>query len=343
HLLYFTSTSNSLGNTNITLTFEPGTNPDIAAVQTQARVQLAEPRLPAEVTQQGISVFKQSPGNVMVVALRSADGRLDSFALNNILATQVVDQIERLDGVASANQWGSEYAMRIWLDPDKLHALGLSATQVLDAVRNQNLQVAAGSIGAMPSVPGQLLSVPVTTRGRFTTAAQFENIIVRANANGTTVRLRDVAKVELAPYQYGHDLRVDGVPIAGFSISVLPGANSLAVAREVEARMRQLQSTFPPGVSWFIPFDQTQFITISIREVAYTLAGAVILVFITMLFFLQSFRATLIPTLVMPVALMGAFIGMYVAGFSINTLSLFGVVLAIGIVVDDAIVVIESV
>ncbi len=343
HLLYFTSTSNNLGNSNITLTFEPGTNPDIAAVQTQARVQLAEPRLPAEVNAQGISVFKQSAGNVMVVALRSTDGRYDSWALNNIMASQVVDQIERVDGVATANQFGSEYAMRIWLDPDKLHAYGLSATQVLDAVRNQNLQVAAGSIGAMPSVPGQLLSVPVTTQGRFTSPEQFENIIVRAAENGTTVRIKDVAKVELAPYQFGHDLRIDNVPIAGMGINVLPGADALAVERAVKARMTQLQSTFPPGVSWFVPFDQTQFITISIAEVAYTLAGAVFLVFVTMLVFLQSFRATIIPTLVMPVALMGAFIGMYIAGFSINTLSLFGVALAIGIVVDDAIVVIESV
>src|SRR5579875_704198 len=343
HLLYFTSTSNNLGSSNITLTFEPGTNPDIAAVQTQARVQLAEPRLPAEVNQQGIYVFKQSAGNVMVVALRSTDGRYDSWALNNIMASQVVDQIERVDGVATANQFGSEYAMRIWLDPDKLHAYGLSATQVLDAVRNQNLQVAAGSIGAMPAVPGQMLSVPVTTQGRFTSPEQFENIIVRADVNGTAVRVRDVAKVELAPYQFGHDLRIDGTPIAGMGINVLPGADSLAVERAVKARMRQLEASFPPGVSWFVPFDQTQFITISIKEVGYTLAGAVVLVFVTMLVFLQSFRATIIPTLVMPVALMGAFIGMYVAGFSINTLSLFGVALAIGIVVDDAIVVIESV
>ena len=343
HLLYFTSTSNNLGSSSITLTFEPGTNPDIAAVQTQARVQLAEPRLPAEVNQQGISVFKQSPGNVMVVALRSDDGRLDSFALNNILATQVIDQIERIDGVASAGQWGSEYAMRIWLDPDKLHAYGLSPTQVLQAVQSQNLQVAAGSIGAMPALPDQLLEAPVTTQGRFTSAEQFANIIVRADTNGTTVRVKDVAKIELAPYSYGHDLRINGAPIAGFSISVLPGADSLAVVHAVEARMTELAATFPPGVTWFVPFDQSQFITISIREVVYTLAGAVFLVFLTMLIFLQSFRATIIPTLVMPVALMGAFIGIYVAGFSINTLSLFGVALAIGIVVDDAIVVIESV
>jgi len=312
-------------------------------VQTQARVQLATPRLPADVNAQGISVFKSSQNQVLVIALKSDDARLDSDALNNILASQVIDQITRVDGVAAASQFGSEYAMRIWLNPDKLHAYGMSATQVLATVRDQNVQFAAGSVGALPALPGQQLSVPVNTQGRFNSPAQFENVIVRADSNGTTVRLRDVASVELAPYQYGRDLRIDNLPIAGFGIQMLPGADALQVAQRVEARMRELQRTFPSGVSWFLPFDQTKFITISIREVVLTLAGAVVLVFITMLTFLQSFRATLIPTLVMPVALMGAFIGMYVVGFSINTLSLFGVALAIGIVVDDAIVVIESV
>ena len=343
HLLYFTSTSNDKGSSSITLTFAPGTNPDIAAVQTQARVQLAEARLPAEVNQQGISVFKQTPGNLMVVALKSDDGRYDSQALNNILSSQVLDQIQRVNGVGNTNQFGSEYAMRIWLNPDKLHAYGLSATQVLAAIQDQNVQFAAGSIGAQPAVPGQQLALTVTTQGRFTTPQQFENIILRANQDGTTVRLGDVAQVDLAPFAYGLDLRLDGVPIAGFGISALPGANALHVEEAVKARMRQLQATFPPGVSWFTPFDQGQFITISIEEVVFTLGGAVLLVFVTMLIFLQSFRATLIPMLVMPVALMGAFMGMYMAGFSINVLSMFGVVLAIGIVVDDAIVVIEAV
>jgi multidrug efflux pump len=343
HLLYFTSTSNDKGNSNITLTFAPGTNPDIAAVQTQARVQLAEARLPSEVTQQGISVFKQTPGNLMVVALKSDDGRLNSQALNNILSSQVIDQIQRVNGVGNTNQFGSEYAMRIWLNPDKLHAYGLSATQVLASIQDQNVQFAAGSIGAQPAVPDQQLALTVTTQGRFNTPQQFENIILRANQDGTTVRLKDVAKVALAPFSYGLDLRLDGTPIAGFGVSALPGANALHVEEAVKARMRQLSSTFPPGVSWFTPFDQGQFISISIREVVLTLGGAVFLVFLTMLIFLQNIRATLIPMFVMPVALMGAFIGMYVAGFSINVLTLFGVALAIGIVVDDAIVVIEAV
>jgi multidrug efflux pump len=343
HLLYFTSTSRSNGSSQITLTFDTGSNPDTAAVQTQNRVSLAVPRLPAEVTQQGISVFKSSPANALVVALRSDDGSLDSFALNNILASRVTEQLARLPGVAATQQWGSEYAMRIWLNPDKLHAYGMSPALVLDTVRSQNVQFAAGSIGALPAVPGQRLSVAVSTQGRFSSPEQFENIILRAEPNGTTVRLRDVASVTLAPFQFGNDLRIDNRPIAGVGIQMLAGADALAVARAIRARMDQLAPSFPPGVSWFEPFDATQFINISIREVVYTLIGAVALVFIVMLVFLQSFRATLIPTLVMPVALMGAFVGMYTVGFSINTLSLFGVALAIGIVVDDAIVVIESV
>ncbi|HTT03154.1 MAG TPA: efflux RND transporter permease subunit [Steroidobacteraceae bacterium] len=342
-LLYFTGTSSSQGSSQITLTFQPGTNPDIAAVQTQARVQLALPRLPADVSAQGISVYKSSPTNVVVVALKSDDGRLDSWALNNILATQIIDQITRINGVGATQQWGSEYAMRIWLNPDKLHGYGLSATQVLNTVRDQNVQIATGAVGAPPSLPEQQLSVPVNTQGRFSTPEQFENMIVRADPNGTTVRLGDVASVQLAPYQFAHDIRVDDLPIAAFGIQLLPGADALQVFEAVKARMAQLQSTLPAGVSWFVPVDMTRFITISIREVAFTLAGAVALVFITMLIFLQSFRATIIPTLVMPVALMGAFIGIYAVGFSINTLSLFGVALAIGIVVDDAIVVVECV
>jgi multidrug efflux pump len=342
-LLYFTATSNSAGSCSITLTFEPGTDPDIAAVQTQNHVSLALPRLPSEVTQQGISVYKAAAGSVLVVALRSDDGSLDSFALNNVLASRILDPIQRVNGVGAAQQWGSEYAMRIWLNPDKLHALGMSPQLALDTVRAQNVQFASGSIGALPAVHGQQLSIAVNTQGRFSSPEQFENIILRADPNGTTVRLRDVASVELAPYQFREELRIDGAAIAGFSVQVLPGADALDVVKRIRKRMGELESSLPPGVSWFVPIDATQFITISIREVVLTLIGAVVLVFIVMLVFLQSFRATLIPTLVMPVALMGAFMGIYFVGFSVNTLSLFGVALAIGIVVDDAIVVVESV
>jgi multidrug efflux pump len=343
NLLYFTSTSNSAGGMQITLTFATGTDPDIAAVQTQNRVAVAQPRLPAEVIQQGITVAKANAGFAFALAIKSDDGSLNSLQLNNILATRVIDQINRVSGVGATNQFGSEFAMRIWLNPDKLHGFNLAANDVLDKVRQQNVQFASGTIGSQPAQKGQALVASVNAEGRFSTPEQFENIILRADPNGTTVRLRDVARVELGPATYGRDTRLDGKPIAAFAVQVLPGADTLDVARRVKAKMDELLPTLPPSVSWFTPFDSTTFITISIHEVMYTLIAAVALVFLTMLIFMQSFRATLIPTLVVPVALLGAFIGMKVFGFSINQLSMFGMALAIGIVVDDAIVVIESV
>ena len=342
-LLYFTSSSSSDGSVSISLTFETGTDPEIAAVQTQNRVTLAEPRLPVEVIQQGIVVAKSTAGFLMAVTIRSKDGSLDSGQLNNILASRILDQLQRIPGVGSANQFGSEYAMRIWLSPDKLHAYNLSPTHVLEVVRDQNVQFPAGSIGSDPAVPGQQFSAPVTAEGRFTKVEQFENIILRAEADGSSVRLRDVARVVLGPAAYGFDVRYNDDPVAGVGVQLLPGANALEVARRVKAKMAELAPTLPAGVEWFIPYDSTAFILVSIKEVLITLVAAVVLVFIVMLVFLQSIRATLIPTLVVPAALMGAFIGMYAAGFSINQLTLFGMVLAIGIVVDDAIVVIEAV
>ncbi|HTV77422.1 MAG TPA: multidrug efflux RND transporter permease subunit [Steroidobacteraceae bacterium] len=343
HLLYFTSTSNSKGNANVTLTFDTGTDPDTAVVQTQNRMTTATPRLPAEVNALGLTVQKASTSNVIVLALQSTDGSMNSYELSNLLATRVLDQIQRINGVANVQQFGSEYAMRIWLNPDRLHAYGISPAQVLATVQSQNVQVAAGSIGAVPTVPNQQLSINVSVPGRFTSLEQFENIILRTDPNGTTVRLKDVARLELGPYTYGLDDKVDGKPIAGCGIAVLQNADVLKVVQAIRNRMNELQRSFPPGVTWITPFDATRFISVSIREVAYTLVGSVVLVFLVMLVFLQNIRATLIPTLVMPVALLGAFVGIYAVGFSINTLSLFGVALAIGIVVDDAIVVIESV
>jgi multidrug efflux pump len=342
-LLYFTSSSNSAGGMQITLTFETGTDPDIAAVQAQNRVALAAPRLPAEVIQQGITVAKANAGFAFALAIKSDDGSLNSLQLNNVLATRVIDQVNRVTGVGATNQFGAEFAMRIWLNPDKLHGLNLAASDVLDKVREQNVQFASGSVGAQPALPGTPMIASVMAEGRFNTPEQFENIILRADPTGTTVRLRDVARVELGPASYGRDTRLDGKPVAAFAVQVLPGADTLDVARRVKAKMDELLPTLPPGVSWFTPFDSTTFITISIHELMYTLIAAVVLVFLTMLVFMQSLRATLIPTLVVPVALLGAFIGMKIFGFSINQLSMFGMALAIGIVVDDAIVVIESV
>jgi len=343
HLLYFSSTSSSSGSSTITLTFDTGTSPDIAQVQTQNRLSLALPRLPAEVTAQGVTVAKANPGFLLVIALKSDDGSQDSYALNNVIASRLLDPLQRVPGVGSATQFGSEYAMRIWLNPAKLQGYGLAPSAVLNAVRTQNVQFAAGSVGSEPLVAGQGMSATVLAEGRFTTPSQFEDVILRTNTDGTTVRLKDVARVELGAFQYGRDTQLDNQPVAGVAVQLLPGANALAVAEAVKARMVSLQTSLPPGVSWFVPYDSTDFIHISINEVVKTLVEAMILVFIVMLVFLQNLRATLIPTLVVPVALMGAFIGMYAFSFTINQLTLFGMVLAIGIVVDDAIVVIENV
>src|SRR6266702_6958550 len=343
NLLYFTSNSASDGSAQITLTFENGSDPDTAAVQTQNRVSLAEPRLPVEVTQRGIRIAKTSAGFLAAVALRSSPGGPDQAELNNIVASRILDPIQRIQGVGSVGQSGSEYGMRIWLDPDKLRGYNMSAASVLSTVRQQNVQFAAGAIGLQPAIPGQQFSATVTTEGRFTSPQQFENILLRTDPNGAAVRLKDVARVGLGQSQYGSDARVGDIPVSAFYIQLLPNANALAVMKAVRTKLAALAPSFPPGVSWFVPFDSTTFIRIAIREVIVTLVEAVALGFIVMLVFLQSFRATIIPTLVVPVALMGSMVGMHFVGFSINQLTLFAMVLAIGIVVDDAIVVVEAV
>ncbi|HEX5122796.1 MAG TPA: multidrug efflux RND transporter permease subunit [Rhodanobacteraceae bacterium] len=343
HLLYFSSTSSSSGGSNISLTFETGTDPDIAQVQVQNKVALATPRLPSEVVQQGVVVAKANAGFLEVVALRSTNPAIDRNALNDIVGSRVLDQISRIPGVGSTQQFGSEYAMNIWLDPDKLHGYGLSASNVLQAVQAQNVQFAAGTIGGQPSLPTQGFTATVSAEGRFSSPEQFENIILRANPDGTTVRLKDVARVAFGAFTYGFDTQWNGKPTGAFAIQLLPGANALQVAKLVQAKMDELQPSFPAGVTWFLPYDSTTFVKVSIKEVVKTLAEAIVLVFVVMLIFLQNFRATLIPTLVIPVALLGTFLGMWVIGFTINQLTLFGMVLAIGIVVDDAIVVIENV
>ncbi|HVK53109.1 MAG TPA: multidrug efflux RND transporter permease subunit [Pseudoxanthomonas sp.] len=343
NLLYFSSSSNSNGGASITLTFQTGTDPDIAQVQVQNKVALAQPRLPTEVVQQGVVVAKANAGFLMVAALRSTNPSVDRNQLNDIIGSRVLDQIARIPGVGNTQQFGSEYAMRIWMDPNKLQGFGLSTTEVLTAIRGQNVQFAAGSIGADPAPEGQGFTATVTTEGRFTSPDQFENIILRADADGTTVRLKDVARVGIGATSYGFDTQWNGAPTGGFAVMLLPGANALNVAGAIRAKMDELQPSFPQGVTWFSPYDSTSFVRISIEEVVKTLFEAVVLVFLVMLIFLQNIRATIIPTLVIPVALLGTFLGMTVIGFTINQLTLFGMVLAIGIVVDDAIVVIENV
>ncbi|TAL72931.1 MAG: multidrug efflux RND transporter permease subunit [Rhodanobacter sp.] len=343
HLLYFSSSSASNGRSHITLTFATGTDPDIAQVQVQNKVALATPRLPSEVTQQGVVVAKANSGFLMLVALKSDNPSINRDRLNDIVGSRVLDQIARVPGVGNTQQFGAEYAMRIWLNPDKLQGYHLSATQVLAAIKEQNVQFAAGSIGADPALPGQGLTATVNAEGRFTSPDEFRDIILRANPDGTTVKLGDVATVGFGPQTYGFDTTYNGKPIGAFAIMLLPGANALDVSTAVRAKMDELAASFPAGVTWFTPYDSTTFVNISIDEVVRTLIEAVILVFLVMLLFLQNIRATIIPTLVIPVALLGTFLGMLVLGFTINQLTLFGMVLAIGIVVDDAIVVIENV
>src|SRR5690348_7931473 len=342
NLLYFTAQS-SFGQAQITLTFATGTNPDIAAVQTQNRVSLAEPLLPAEVTQQGIRVNKSSSGFLAAIALRSGPGGPDAVQLNHLVASRVLDSIQRISGVGSATLFGSDFAMRIWLNPDKLHAYGLSAADALNAVRGQNIQIASGSVGAAPAIEGQGTTATVTTQGEFNSVQQFRNILLRTNPNGTSVHLGDVATIGLGMQNYAFATKVNGTPVAAFGIQALPDANALQVMKSVNAEMARLQQSFPPGVTWFTPVDSTLFINAAIHDVMITLLEAIGLVFIVMLIFLQSFRATLIPMLVVPTALLGAAIGVYALGYSINQLTLFAMVLAIGIVVDDAIVVVEAV
>jgi len=343
NLLYFTSQSASDGSCTITLTFQNGTNPDIAAVQTQNRVSLAQPRLPAEVNQQGLRIAKVAAGFLGGIGLVSAPGGPSAEELNNIVASRVIDPIQRVPGVGAAVQFGSEYAMRIWLDPDRLKAYNLSASAVLAAVQSQNAQFASGSMGAWPALHEQTTTATVTTQGRFSSPEEFEQILLRTDPNGASVRLKDVARVTLGAAQYGFESSIGTTPIAAFGIQLAPEANALEVSKAVTERMKAIQGSFPPGVKWVWAWDSTPFIRVAIREVLITLCEAMALVFLVMLVFLQNFRATLIPTLVVPCALLGTLIGMYAVGFSINQLSLFAMVLAIGIVVDDAIVVVEAV
>ncbi|WP_313169946.1 multidrug efflux RND transporter permease subunit [Stenotrophomonas sp.] len=343
NLMYFSSSSSSTGRVTITLTFDSGTDADIAQVQVQNKVSLATPRLPSEVTKQGVVVAKANAGFLMAIGVRSDDGTVDRDALNDIVGARVLEQVSRVPGVGSTQQFGSEYAMRVWLNPEKLQGYHLSATDVYNAIGTQNLQFAAGSVGGDPAPNGQAFTATVAAEGRYSSPEEFENTILRANNDGSVVKLKDVAKVSFGASNYGFDTKYNGKPVAVFAIQLLPGANALDVSEAVRAKMDELAPSFPPGVSWFTPYDSTTFVTISIEEVVHTLVEAIILVFLVMLVFLQNFRATIIPTLVIPVALLGTFMGMLAIGFTINQLTLFAMVLAIGIVVDDAIVVIENV
>lgn len=342
HLLYMESAS-ELGRGSITLTFQAGTNLDFASVETQNRVKRVEARLPEEVRRQGITVAKSARNYVMFVALFSPDKSLNDVALGSYATANVLDSIRRVPGVGEAILFGTEYSMRLWLKPEKLHSYGLSPADVASAIRAQNSQIAAGELGQLPSIPGQQLNAVIVTQSRLSTPEEFGDVILRTNPDGSSLRVKDVARVELGAQDYSRAARIDGQPTAAIAVRLTPGANALETVSAIEKRMDELSRFFPENIDWATPYDTSEFIDISIREVVKTLSEALLLVFLVIYLFLGNLRATFIPTIVIPVSLIGTLVGLYALGYSINVLTLFAMVLAIGVVVDDAIVVVENV
>ncbi|WP_412505231.1 efflux RND transporter permease subunit [Roseovarius sp. SYSU LYC5161] len=342
-LRYFSSSSTSSGRVEIELTFETGTDADIAQVQVQNKLSRATPLLPEIVQRQGVSVEKSSAGFLMVVALISADGQLEQVDLADYMETNLVDELSRIEGVGSVDVFGGQYAMRIWLDPAKLAAFELTPSDVVAAVSAQNAQISAGAFGARPTVDDQQLNATITAQSLLSTPEDFRQIVLRAETDGGLVLLDDVARVEIGAENYATIARFNGDPASGMAIRLAPGANALDTADAVKERMAGFAEFFPEGVEYVIPYDTTPFIEISIKEVVKTLFEAIGLVFLVMLLFLQNLRATLIPTLAVPVVLLGTFGVLAAAGFTINTLTMLAMVLAIGLLVDDAIVVVENV
>ena len=342
-LQYMSSTSDGSGLATTTLTFKAGANADIAQVQVQNKLQAATALLPQEVQQQGLTVSKSARNFMMVIGLYSPDGSKTSTDLGDYAASTVVDAISRVDGVGEVQLFGSQYAMRIWLDPVKLAGMGLTPADVATAVRAQNAQVSAGQIGGAPSAPGSSLNATITAQSRLTTAEEFRRIVVKSREDGSVVRLADVARVELGAESYQSATRFNGKPAAGFAIRLATGANALETSERVNKEMEALSKTFPEGVSYAVGYDTTPFVEKSIEEVVKTLIEAMVLVFIVMFVFLQNWRATLIPAIAVPVVLLGVMGVLLALGYSINTLTMFALVLAIGLLVDDAIVVVENV
>ncbi len=345
NMLFMSSQCNNEGGLGITVTFKTGTNLDNAQVQVQNRVAIAEPQLPQEVQQRGVTIKKASPDITLIVSLYSPDNSRDTLYLSNYATLQIYDQIARLTGVGDMTIFGArDYSMRLWLDPAKVSARGMTAGDVINAVKEQNVQVAAGVIGAPPLPPGETaFQYTVSALGRLTSPEEFEEIIVKTGSDGSVTKLKDIARVELGAADYVRTNVFNGMPAVGLAVFQLPGTNSIQTANLVYERMKELKKSFPPGVEYAIPYDTTTFVRDSIDDVIKTLVEGVILVAIVVLIFLQSWRAAIVPLLAIPVSLIGTFAALWAAGFSMNNLSLFGLVLAIGIVVDDAIVVVENV
>ena len=342
-LIYMESISQANGTGTITLSFETGTNSDLAQVDVQNRLSRATPRLPQAVVQQGVRVDKARSNFLLFTILSSDDPKWDPVALGDYASRTVLPEIQRIRGVGQAQLFGTERAMRVWIDPARLVGFNLSANDVNNAIRSQNAQVSSGTIGDLPNIPGQSITATVVVPGQLSTVEQFGNIILRANPDGSSVRLKDVARIELGGQNYGTSARLNGKPSTGIGVQLSPTGNALETATLIRERMTELSRYFPPGMKWDIPFDSSRFIDISITQVVHTLLEAVVLVFLVMYLFLQNFRYTIIPTIVVPVALTGTFAVLLALGFSINVLTMFGMVLVIGIVVDDAIVVVENV
>ena len=342
-LKYMESQSQANGQVRITVSFEPGTDPNLAAVDVQNRLKRVEARLPQVVTQQGVQVTKSRSNILLFTALSSTDGKLDPIALGDYISRNILNELKRVPGVGEAQLFGTERAMRIWLDPAKLVGYKLTAADVTTAVRAQNAQVTAGTLGELPSPASQQYSAPIIVSGQLASPEEFGKVVLRANPDGSSVLLRDVARIDIGGQAYGTSARLNGKPTAAIAVQLSPTGNALGTAKAVRAKMEELSKFFPEGVRYDIPYDTSTFVQISIEEVVKTLVEAIILVFLVMYLFLQNFRATLIPTIVVPVALLGTFGVMSLFGFSINVLTMFGMVLAIGILVDDAIVVVENV
>src|SRR5712691_10960433 len=343
-LLYFQSTSSSNGTLTITCTFEVGTDVNNATIQVNNRVQIALPRLPDDVKRTGVVVQKRSVDILLFVAVTSTDPRFDTLYLSNFMTLNALDVLKRVPGVADATIFGArDYSMRIWLRPDKMAQLGITATDVAGAIRAQSNQYAAGKIGQDPAPDGQALVYTVTAQGRLIQPEEFGNIVLRSSGQGGVLRVKDIALIELGAVSYDAYTTVDGRPTIGTAVFLQSGANALNVANSVRKTMDEIARGFPAGVSYLIPFDTTRFVQASIKEVIHTLFIAALLVLAVVFIFLQSWRATLIPFVAVPISLVGSFAGLYAFGFSINTLTLFAIVLATGIVVDDAIVVLENI
>ncbi len=342
-LLYMSSTSDSSGTVQITITFDSGTDADIAQVQVQNKLQLAMPLLPQEVQQQGVSVEKSSSSFLMVLGMINTDGSMTQEDISDYVNATIKDPVSRTSGVGDVQLFGSQYAMRIWMDPNKLNNYQLTPVDVINAIKAQNAQVAAGQLGGTPPVKGQQLNASIIAQTRLTSADEFSKILLKVNQDGSRVLLKDVAKVELGGENYDVIARFNGKPASGLGIKLATGANALDTAAAVRETIKKLEPFFPAGLEVVYPYDTTPFVKISINEVVKTLVEAIVLVFLVMYLFLQNFRATLIPTIAVPVVLLGTFAILAVFGYSINTLTMFGMVLAIGLLVDDAIVVVENV